>query len=219
MNQDELKHIVAQAALSFVEDNGIVGIGSGSTIHYFIEALAKIKHRIEAAVPSSQATRQQLKAYGIPILEFTYVSELSLYLDGADACNRQGQLVKGGGGALTQEKILASASTTFICLVDESKQVDILGEFPVAVEVIPMARSFVARKIVKLGGDPVYRENFITDNGNIILDVYNLTLTDPLKIERAINNIPGVVCNGIFADRITDRLLISTQQGVITIEP
>lgn len=214
MNQNELKKAAALASIDYIEDNSIIGVGTGTTIQYFIEALAKIKHRIEGAVPSSHATRLQLKAFGIPVLEFNMVAELPLYIDSADECTQHRQLIKGGGGALTQEKILATASKTFICIVDESKKVDILGTFPIPIEVIPMARSFVAREIVKLEGDPVYRDNFVTDNGNIILDVYNWAIMEPSKLERALNNIPGVVCNGIFAERSADKLLVSTQRGV-----
>lgn len=217
MTDDELKRAVSTAALDFVADNSVVGVGTGSTVNFFIEALAKIKHRIDGAVASSKATTARLKAAGIPVLDFNAVSELPLYIDGADACTSDRTLVKGGGGALTQEKILATASHTFICIVDESKRVNVLGEFPIPIEVIPMARSFVAREIVKLDGDPVYRENFVTDNGNIILDVYNWTLMEPLKLERALNNIPGVVCNGIFADRPADQLLISTKTGMVVL--
>lgn len=217
MTQDEMKQAVAVAALDYVEDNSIVGVGTGSTVRYFIERLAKIKHRIEGAVPSSKATRDHLKSLGIPIIELNAVSELLLYIDGADACTQHRHLIKGGGGALTQEKIIASASKTFICMVDASKKVDVLGDFPVPIEVIPMARSFVAREIVKLDGDPVYREHFVTDNGNIILDVHNWRILEPLKLERALNNIPGVVCNGIFADRTADQLLISTPTGMVVI--
>lgn len=217
MTQDELKRAVSTAALDYVEDNSVVGVGTGSTVNYFIEALAKIKHRIDGAVASSKQTTARLKAAGIPVLDFNGVSELPLYIDSADACTSDRTLVKGGGGALTQEKILATASRTFICIVDESKRVNVLGEFPIPIEVIPMARSFVAREIVKLDGDPVYRDNFITDNGNIILDVYNWTLMEPLKLERILNNIPGVVCNGIFAERTADQLLISTKTGMVVL--
>lgn len=214
MTQDELKKAVANAVLYYVEDNTVVGVGSGSTMHYFIEALAQIKHRIEGAIPSSKNTAEKLKAQGIPILDFNSISQLPLYIDSADACTKHRQLVKGGGGALTQEKILATASHTFICIVDETKRVDFLGDFPVAIEVIPMARSFVAREIVKLEGRPVYRQDFITDNGNVILDVHNWKIMDPIKLEHTLNNIPGVVCNGIFAERAADQLLISTKTGM-----
>jgi ribose 5-phosphate isomerase A len=214
MTQDELKRDVAKAALDFVEENSIIGVGSGSTIHYFIEYLALIKDRIEATVASSIDTEKRLKAQGIPVVDFNSVSELALYIDGADACTPHRVLVKGGGAALTREKILATASKEFICIVDESKKVDILGEFPVPIEVIPMARSYVAREIVKLGGNPVYRQNVTTDNGNVILDVHNWLINEPLKLERTLNNIPGVVCAGIFADRTADVLLVSTQTGM-----
>lgn len=217
MNQDELKQTVAMAVLDYIEDNTVVGVGSGTTVKYFIEALSKIKNRIDGAVASSAQTAALLKAKGIPLLELNNVSEIPLYIDSADAFTPHRQLVKGGGGALTREKIIASASKTFVCIVDESKKVNVLGEFPVAVEVIPMARSFVAREIVKLEGDPVYRENFITDNGNIILDVYNWNIMEPIKLEHHLNNIPGIVCNGIFADRPADQLLIGTQTGMVVL--
>lgn len=214
MTQDEMKQAVAKTSLDYIEENSIVGVGSGSTMNHFIDLLATIKHRIEGAVASSVATEQKLKSLKIPVIDFNNVPELTLYIDSADSYNAHLQLIKGGGGALTREKILASASKQFICIVDESKGVDVLGEFPVPIEVIPMARSFVAREIVKLGGNPVYRPHFVTDNGNVILDVHHWTLTEPHKLETTLNNIPGVVCNGIFAERRADLLLICTQTGM-----
>ena len=218
MNQDQLKKIAADAAIHYLEDDMIIGVGSGSTVNYFIEALKPHKHRIEGAVASSSATEQRLKAIGIRILELNTVTTIPLYIDGADEVNSHLQLIKGGGGALTREKILAAASKKFICIADESKYVPVLGEFPIAVEAIPMARSFVAREILKKQGSPSYRERFITDNQNIILDVYNLPLLEPAKMENELKLIPGVVENGIFAHRTADLLLLGTQKGVIKIE-
>jgi len=214
MSQDEQKQAVAKAALAYVEDNTIVGIGTGTTIHYFIDYLATIKHRIEGTVASSLATEALLKARGIPVFDLNTVPEVALYIDSADACNPHGQLVKGGGAALTREKILAAASQQFLCIIDASKQVKIFGEFPIPIEVIPMARSFVAREIVKLEGDPVYRQGLITDNGNIILDVHNWLIAEPIKLERILNNIPGIVCNGLFADYPAHHVLIGNEEGV-----
>ncbi len=216
--QDTQKHQAAEAVLSYIEDNMIIGVGSGTTVHYFIDALAKIKGRIDGAVASSNETAKRLKAMGIPVYELNTVGELPLYIDGADEINAQLQMVKGGGGALTREKIIAAASKQFICIADQSKKVGILGRFPVSVEVIPMARSYVARELVKLGGDPEYREDFITDNGNVILDVHNLQVMEPIKLEQQINNIAGVVCNGIFAQRPADILLLAGVQGVEVIK-
>lgn len=214
MNQNELKQAVAIAALDYIEEGMIVGVGTGSTVQFFITALAKMKDKIEGAVASSIATETQLKALGIPVLELNMVNELPIYIDGADACDPYRQLIKGGGGALTREKIVASASKRFVCIIDESKQMKVLADKPVPVEVIPMARSFVAREIVKLGGNPVYRQNFITDNGNIILDVHHWVIAEPIKLEQNLNNIPGIICNGIFADRRADLVLISHSQGI-----
>lgn len=214
MTQNELKKAAAKSALDYIEDNSIIGVGSGSTAHFFIEYLATIKHRIEGAVPSSNETEARLKAKGIPVFNLNSAPSVSVYIDGADAFTRDRLLVKGGGGALTREKILAAASNRFIGMVDETKQVNILGEFPIAIEVIPMARSFIGRAIVKLGGNPVYRQDFITDNGNIIIDVHNWIITEPMKLEQTLNNLPGVVCNGIFANHLPDVLLISTSAGI-----
>lgn len=217
MNQNELKQAVAMAALDYVEDNTVVGVGTGSTVHYFIEALAAIKDRIQGAVASSIETETKLKALKIPILDLNMLNELPLYVDGADACTSHRILIKGKGGALTREKILAFAAKKFICIVDESKKVALFKDILVPIEVIPMARSMVAHEIVKLGGRPIYREGVKTDNGNVILDVHHWTIMDPLKLEQTLNNIPGVVCNGIFADRPADQLLISTTTGMTVI--
>lgn len=214
---NDLKAIVAKAALIYVEDNMIIGVGTGSTVNYFIQELATIKHRIDACVASSIATEQRLREFGIPVIDLNIASELPLYIDGADEVNARHELIKGGGGALTREKIIATVATTFICIVDESKIVQNLGAFPIAVEVIPMARSFVARELVKLGGDPIYREGFITNNGHIILDVFNLNLDSPRALEDKINMIPGVVENGLFSKRLADKVLVATPNGVITL--
>jgi ribose 5-phosphate isomerase A len=215
MNQDKLKQAAAEAALHYVAKETIIGIGTGSTVNYFIEALESQKHRIEATVASSIASAEKLKAHGLPVYELNAVGSVPIYIDGADEFNEHLYLTKGGGGALTREKIIAYASKKFICLADISKKVDILGmKHPIPIEVIPMARSFVARQIVKLGGDPVYRENFVTDNGNSILDIYNLKLIDPVQWEKTLKQIPGVVENGIFAHRSADILLLSTDNGV-----
>lgn len=218
MTQDELKRAVGQAAADHIrerlQNNTIVGVGTGSTTNCFIDALAELKHLFDGAVSSSEASTERLKAHGIPVYELNVVDRVAVYVDGADESNAQLQLIKGGGGALTREKIIAAVAEEFICIVDESKQVDILGEFPLPIEVIPMARSHVARELVKLGGAPEYREGFVTDNGNIILDVYNLEISQPLSMEDRINNIVGVVSNGLFAQRPADLLLVGTEQGV-----
>lgn len=213
MNAD-LKARVAQKALEYLDDYSIIGVGTGSTIHYFIEALATIKHRIEACVASSLATEALLRAHAIPVLDLNAVSEPLIYIDGADEINARHEMIKGGGGALTREKIIASVAQKFVCIVDSSKVVNSLGTFPIAVEVLPMARSFVARALVKLGGDPHYRQGFITDNGNIILDVHHLDLTNVHAMESAINQITGVVENGLFAARLADVVLVSSRDGV-----
>lgn len=214
MNQDTLKKQVAKAALEYVQDNAIIGIGSGTTVNYFIEALGSIKHKIKGAVAASIASEKKLKSLNIPIYDLNAVDELPVYIDSADEFNASKYLIKGGGGALTREKIIASAAKQFICMVEERKEVRVLGTFPLPVEVIPMARGLVARKIVKLGGMPEYRAGFVTDNGNIILDVHQLDLTQPVTIEEKLNNISGVVCNGIFACRPADIILIATNDGV-----
>jgi ribose 5-phosphate isomerase A len=217
MTQDEMKKMVARAALDYVETGTIIGIGTGSTANHFIDHLAGIKRKIDGTVASSQASADRLAGHGIPVLDLNSVDEISVYVDGADESNHHLHLIKGGGGALTREKIVAACSRKFVCIADESKLVDELGEFPLPIEVIPMARSYVARELVKLGGQPVYREGFTTDNGNDILDVHNLRITDPVKLEQELNNITGVVTVGIFASRPADILLLGTQEGVRTI--
>jgi len=214
MSQDEQKRRVAEAALEYVEDDMIIGVGTGSTVNFFIEALASMASRIEGAVASSEATTDGLVKHRIPVLDLNATGDLPLYVDGADEFTDHKSLIKGGGGALTREKVIAGASRRFVCIVDESKHVDYLGEFPLPVEVIPMARSFVARQLTRLGGQPVLREGFTTDNNNPILDVYNLDIREPMKLERQINDIPGVVCNGIFALRGADEILVASADGV-----
>jgi ribose 5-phosphate isomerase A len=214
MTVNEMKKAAALAAIQYVEHESIIGVGTGSTVDFFIEALAAIKHKLEGVVASSVATATKLKALGIPVVDLNSVPELMLYVDGADEVNAHKQMLKGGGGALTREKIIATVAKKFICIADESKRVDLLGHFPVAIEVIPMARSYVARQIVKLEGDPVYRQGFVTDNGNVILDVFNFKIMNPLELEAALNNITGVVSNGIFAARKADILLLGTAKGV-----
>lgn len=214
----ELKLKAAKAALDYVEDNMILGIGTGSTVNCFIHELAQIKHRIDACVASSKVTEVLLKTAGIPVIDLNAAPELALYIDGADEVNSQGQMIKGGGGALTREKIVANVAQEFICIVDQSKLVEHLGAFPIAVEVIPMARSFVARQLVVLGGDPEYREGFISDNGNIILDVFNLPMHVLGDLENSINIIPGVVENGLFAQRTANKIIIATENAVQCIQ-
>jgi ribose 5-phosphate isomerase A len=209
------KQAAAKAAIDYIEDDMIVGVGTGSTVAFFIDALQSIKHRIEGAVASSVATANQLKSLGIPLIDLNSVAELPVYIDGADEVNASKQMIKGGGGALTREKIIATVAKKMICIADASKSVELLGAFPVAVEVIPMARSYVARQIVKLGGDPVYREGFVTDNGNVILDVFNLKLLDAKAIEQRLKAIVGVVENGIFAQRQADVVLLGSGSGVV----
>lgn len=220
MTQDQLKQAVAQAAVDLIlpqlTEKSIVGIGTGSTANFFIDLLAKHKMDFDGAVASSEATAARLKGHGIPVYDLNSVQELEFYVDGADECNKYLELIKGGGAALTREKIVAAVAGTFVCIADESKRVDLLGAFPLPVEVIPMARSHVARELVKLGGDPVYREGVVTDNGNVILDVYNLQITNPRELEAKINNIVGVVTNGLFAARPADVLLLGTSKGVET---
>jgi ribose 5-phosphate isomerase A len=217
MTQDEMKQAVARAAIEYVVPGTIVGVGTGSTANYFIDELAKIKGRIEGTVASSVASAERLKGHGIPVYDLNAVDGISVYIDGADESTRQLQLVKGGGGALTREKIVAAVSDKFVCIADETKLVDYLGRFPLPVEVIPMARSYVAREIVKLGGEPVLREGFTTDNGNIILDVHSMEIMEPIKLEQTLNNIVGVVTNGLFAMRPADVLLLGTSEGVKTL--
>ena len=216
---DVLKQKVAQAALAYVDDDLIIGVGTGSTVNFFIDALGKIKHRLEGCVATSVETELRLRKLGIPVLDANSVSDLSLYVDGADEVNSRCETIKGGGGALTREKIVATMAKRFICIVDDSKMVKNLGAFPVAVEVLPMARSYVARELVKLGGDPEYREGFVTDNGNLILDVYNLTIMVPITLEEAMQLIPGVVECGLFAKRLADEVLIASTDGVRKLNP
>lgn len=213
-NKDALKKIAAEAAMEYVKDDMIVGVGTGSTVQYFIDALQSMKHRIEGAIASSVATANKLKSLSIPLIDLNSVIDLPLYVDGADEVNANKQMIKGGGGALTREKIIATIAKKFVCIADEAKFVDLLGSFPVSIEVIPMARSYVARQIVQLGGDPVYREGFVTDNGNVILDVFNLKLLEPRAMEEKLKNIVGVVENGIFAKRTADVVLLGTENGV-----
>jgi ribose 5-phosphate isomerase A len=210
----ELKKQVAEAALAHLSDVNVLGVGTGSTIAYFIQALSEMKHQIEGCVASSKATEQALREAGLPVIDLAIADPLALYIDGADEVTQHKSMIKGGGGALTHEKIIANAAKKFICLVDESKMVRRLGAFPVAVEVLPMARSLVARALVKLGGDPVYREGFVTDSGNYILDVFNLNLDEPMAMESAIKLLPGVVENGIFAKRAADTVLVARASGV-----
>jgi ribose 5-phosphate isomerase A len=222
MTQDQLKQAVAHAAVDLIlpqlDDKSIVGIGTGSTANCFIDALAAHKGAFDGAVASSAASAARLKGHGIPVYELNSVGDLEFYVDGADESDQHLHLIKGGGAALTREKIVAAVARTFICIADDSKLVPVLGNFPLPVEVIPMARSHVARQLVKLGGDPVYREGVQTDNGNIILDVYNLQITDPAMLESQINAIVGVVTNGLFAARPADILLLGTADGVRSIK-
>ncbi len=216
-SQESLKQKAAQAALEHIGQHQIIGIGSGSTVNYFIEALAERKNQIEATVASSEATAKLLKKHRIPITDLNSVNELPLYVDGADEFNGHKYLIKGGGGALTREKIIAAVAKQFVCIVDESKQVTVLGKFPLPVEVIPMARSYVAREIVKLQGTPVYRQGFITDNGNVILDIHGWDIVNPIELEAKLNNITGVVSNGLFCKRAADIVLLATASGVETL--
>jgi len=217
--QDEMKLEVAKAAIEYVVPGTIIGIGTGSTANFFIDELAKIKGKIEGTVASSVASAERLKGHGIQVYDLNQVSEISVYIDGADESNKYLHLVKGGGGALTREKIVAAVADKFVCIADESKLVPYLGKFPLPVEVIPMARSYVAREIVKLGGEPVLRDGFTTDNGNVILDVHSMDIMEPTKLEQQLNNIVGVVTNGLFAMRPADVLLLGTQEGVKNVTP
>ncbi|MCY4264369.1 MAG: ribose-5-phosphate isomerase RpiA [Gammaproteobacteria bacterium] len=221
MAVDEQKRTAARGAFDYVEkrleNDMVIGVGTGSTVDYFITELSAIAHRLAGTVASSVATAQRLKEHNIPVFDLNGCGMLEIYVDGADEANHNLQLIKGGGAALTREKVIAAASRLFLCVADESKLVHVLGEFPLPVEVIPMARSHVARQIVKLGGDPVYREACVTDNGNHILDIYNLDIMDPRKLEQALNQITGVVTNGLFAERGADILLVGTDQGVRTV--
>jgi len=216
MSQDDKKKEVAKAAITYIEDDTIVGIGTGSTVNFFIEELAKIKHRIEGAVSSSDASEKLLRQHNIPVLALNSVIEIPVYIDGADEATKHRHLIKGGGGALTREKIVAAASKQFVCIVDNSKMVPTLGKFPLPIEVIPMAQSYVARQIAKLGGQPKLRDGFTTDNGNIIIDVHNMKIENPLELEQNLNQLVGVVTNGLFAHRPADILLIASDDGVKT---
>jgi len=208
------KETVAEAALTYIKDDTIIGVGSGSTANCFIDALGKFRDRIQGAVASSEETARRLKAVDIQVISLNEVDTLSVYIDGADEINPLLQLIKGGGGAHTREKIIAAVAKQFICIADESKMVKALGQFPLPVEVIPMARSYVARQIVKLGGNPVYRTGCVTDNGNCILDIHDLIINEPLALEATLNNITGVVCHGLFAKRGADTVLLGTKNGV-----
>ncbi|QUJ67009.1 ribose-5-phosphate isomerase RpiA [Photobacterium sp. GJ3] len=217
MTQDEMKKAAGWAALDYVTKGSIVGVGTGSTVNHFIDALATRKEEIKGVVSSSEASTQRLKELGIEVFDANEVASLDIYVDGADEINPQFDMIKGGGAALTREKIVAAIAKKFICIVDNTKEVDVLGQFPLPVEVIPMARSFIGRELVKLGGDPVYREGVITDNGNIILDVHSLKITDPKALEDQINALPGVVTVGLFAHRGADVLLVGSPEGVKTV--
>ncbi len=214
---NELKEKVGRAALEYIEDHAIIGIGSGTTVYYFIKELVKVKHRIDACVASSKTSELLLREIGIPVIDLNVAGDVPLYVDGADEVNKHREMIKGGGGALTREKIIATVAQKFVCIVDETKVVSHLGKFPIAVEVIPIARSYVAREIVRLGGDPQYREGFTTDNGNIILDVFNMDFHLPRRLEDVINMLPGVVENGLFTNRLADHVLVAGSKGVITI--
>ena len=214
MNQDEMKQAVARAAIEHVVPDTIIGVGTGSTANFFIDELAKIKHKINGTVASSEATAERLRGHGIEVFHLNSVDAMSVYIDGADETNKALHLIKGGGGALTREKIVAAVADKFVCIVDETKLVSYMGKFPLPVEVIPMARSYVAREIVKLGGEPVLREGFTTDNGNVILDIHGMEIMEPVKLEKQLNDIVGVVTNGLFAMRPADVLLVGTPNGV-----
>lgn len=214
LSADALKRAVAEAALAHVRDGEILGVGTGSTANHFIDGLRAIRHKVRAAVASSEATRERLQAVGIEVVDLNSVDRIGIYVDGADEVNPSLHMIKGGGGALTREKIVAAMSDTFVCIADESKWVRQLGKFPLPIEVIPMARSMIARELVKLGGSPVYRQGFVTDNGNVILDTYGLDIVDPVALETTLNNLVGVVTNGLFARRPADILLLGGADGV-----
>ena len=218
MTQDELKKAVAEEALKHVVEDGIVGVGSGSTVNFFIDALSRIKNRIEGAVAASEASAERLKKHGIRVFDLNGVNELAVYIDGADEITEHLHMIKGGGGALTREKIVAAVAKRFVCICDASKLVPVLGKFPLPVEVIPMARSYVGREIVKMGGMPVLREKFTTDNGNLVLDCHGMNLVDPPKVEAALDGLAGVVTNGVFARRRADVLLLAAASGVRTLK-
>ena len=218
MDQDSLKRSAAEAALELIQSDltkeAVVGVGTGSTADFFIDGLAAHKHKFDAAVASSNASQQRLESHGIKVLGTNAVSEIVVYVDGADEVNPQKELIKGGGGALTREKIVAASSNRFICIADQSKQVDVLGAYPLPVEVIPMARGLVARKLAGIGGEPIWRENFVTDNGNHILDVHGLRIEEPGRLEEYINNLVGVVCNGVFSAQRADTVVIAGKNGI-----
>lgn len=214
-SQNELKKMAAIHALKFIKPDMVVGVGTGSTVNFLIEELAKIKAKIKCCVSSSNGTTQQLKEHGLPVEDLNNEASIDVYIDGADEINEFNQMIKGGGGALTREKIISACAAKFVCIVDETKCVKKLGTFPLPVSVIPMSRSHVARELVKMGGQPIWREGFVTDNGNVILDVHNLDLSEPMKIEEEINQITGVVTNGLFAYRGADVVLVATQDGVV----
>lgn len=216
MTQDEMKQAAARAAIAHVPVGGVVGVGTGSTANHFIAELGKVKHKFDAAVASSEATAQRLKALGIEVVDLNSIVDFDVYVDGADEVTRSLAMIKGGGGALTREKIVAAAARKLVCIADESKLVDVLGRFPLPVEVIPMARSYVGRELVKLGGQPEWRQGFVTDNGNWIIDVHNLEILQPAELETTLNQIAGVVTNGLFARRGADVLLLGTPAGVQT---
>lgn len=222
MNQDELKQAVGQAAVDYIkphlDEDSIVGVGTGSTANCFIDALAAVKHLFDGAVASSEASAERLKSHGIPVYDLNSVDGMDFYIDGADEINEHLEMIKGGGAALTREKIVAAVARKFVCVADESKMVGMMGTFPLPVEVVPMARSHVARELVKLGGDPVWREGVVTDNGGQILDVHNLKIQSPMQLESDINQITGVITNGLFAQRGADVLLLGTQDGVKTLK-
>jgi len=217
MTQDEMKAAAAAAAIEYVEPGMIVGIGTGSTANHFIDQLAKIKNKIDATVASSIASEERLKSHGITVLDLNTAGALSLYVDGADESNKSLHLIKGGGGALTREKIVAAASEKFVCIADESKLVDTLGAFPLPVEVIPMAQSYIGREIIKMGGTPALREGFTTDNGNIIIDIHDMKITDAIQMEADFNKLAGVVTIGLFASRPADVLILGTPKGAVTV--
>jgi len=212
----EAKRLAGERAIDYVEDGSIVGVGTGSTVAFFIDALARIRHRIAGAVSSSEQSSERLRAHGIDVLDLNAVGPLPLYVDGADECDPHKRLIKGGGAALTREKIIAEASAKFVCIIDPSKRVDVLGRFPLPIEVIPMARSLVARAIVaSTGGQPVWREGVVTDNGNRVLDVHGLSITDPVALERELNQVPGVVCVGLFARRAADIVIVGGEPPIV----
>ena len=218
MTQDDMKKSAAIAACDYIKDNveknSIIGVGTGSTVNHFIDALALMKDHIKGGVSSSVASTKRLEEHGINVYDLNEVAQLAVYVDGADEINHYQSMIKGGGAALTREKIVSAVAETFICIIDNTKHVDVLGKFPLPIEVIPMARSYVGREIVKLGGDPVYRQGVVTDNGNVILDIYNLEIAEPLHFENTLNNIVGVVTNGLFANRGADVVIIGTPEGV-----